>query len=171
LECFAIRQKASGNSDGTVETFQETSLLSRQKLKANSQRLLFRPFVSIDIEEPRFPLINENAVQHIIQQSDRDGHDGEVQVVVAATEMFQQGDPTNVEEIGESGHRQEPENQLVVFVLENEDPVSLEIEQDADDGGDEVGNNVGVIELEQMLEDKEKDIVDEQAEGRVQHGH
>ena len=165
------KHQAIGNSDGTVETFQETSLLSRQKLKANSQRLLFRPFVSIYIEEPRFPLINENAVQHIIQQADRDGHDGEVQVVVAATEMFQQGDATDVEEVSESGHCQEPENQLVVFVLENEDPVSLEIEQNADDGSDKVGNNVGVIELEQMLEDKEKDIVDEQAEGRVQHGH
>lgn len=85
--------------------------------------------------------------------------------------MFQQGDATDVEEVSESGHCQEPENQLVVFVLENEDPVSLEIEQNADDGSDKVGNNVGVIELEQMLEDKEKDIVDEQAEGRVQHGH
>ena len=88
-----------------------------------------------------------------------------------AAQMLQQGDSTNVEEIGESGNRQEPENQLVVFVLENEDPVSLEIEQDADNGGDKVGNDVGVIELEQMLEDEEKDIVDEQAEGRIQHGH
>ncbi len=88
-----------------------------------------------------------------------------------AAEVFQQGDSPDVEEVGERCDRQESENQFVVFVLEDENPVSFEIEENADDGGDEVGDDVCVIELEQMLEDKEKQIIDEQAEGRIQHGH
>ena len=88
-----------------------------------------------------------------------------------ASEMFQQGDTPDIEEVGEGGNRQKPKNQLVVFVLENENAVCFEIEQNADDGGDKVGNNVGVVELEQMFKDEEKHIIDEQAEGRVQHGH
>lgn len=85
--------------------------------------------------------------------------------------MFQQGNSPYIKEVGECCDRQESEDQFVVFVLEDENPVSFEIEEDADDGGDEVGDDVCVIELEQMLEDKEKQIIDEQAEGRIQHGH
>ena len=85
--------------------------------------------------------------------------------------MFQQGNTPDIEEIGEGGNGQKTENKLVVFVLENENPVCFEIEQDADDGGDEVGDDVGVVELEQVFKDEEKHIIDEQAEGRVQHGH
>ncbi len=78
-----------------------------------------------------------------------------------AAEVFQQGDSPDVEEVGERCDRQESENQFVVFVLEDENPVSFEIEENADDGGDEVGDDVCVIELEQMREDKEKQIIDE----------
>ena len=49
--------------------------------------------------------------------------------------------------------------------------LSLEIKQNADDGGDEVGDNVGAVEMEEMFEDEEKQIIDEQAEGRIQHSH
>ena len=87
------------------------------------------------------------------------------------SEMFQQGDTPDIEEVGEGGDCQESKNQLVVFILENENSVCFEIEQNADDSGDEVGNNVGVVELEQVFKDEEKHIIDEQAEGRVQHGH
>ena len=81
--------------------------------------------------------------------------------------MFQQGNTPDIEEIGEGGNGQKTEYKLVVFILENEDAVCLEIEQDADDGSDEVRNNVGVVELEQVFKDEKKHIIDEQAEGRV----
>ena len=85
--------------------------------------------------------------------------------------VFQQGNPAYIEEIGECCDRQKSEDQFVVFVLEDENSVSFEIEENADDGGDEVGDDVGVVELEQVFENKEKQIIDEQAEGRIQHGH
>lgn len=88
-----------------------------------------------------------------------------------AAKMFQQGDSTDVEKVSECCDGKEAENQLVVLVLKHQDAISLEIEQDADNSGDEVGNDVGVVEFEEMFEDKEKDIVDEQAKGRVQHGY
>ena len=88
-----------------------------------------------------------------------------------AAEVFQQGDSPDVEKVCECCDGKEAENQFVVLVLEHQDAISLEIEEDADDGGDEVGYDVCVIELEQMFEDKEKQIIDEQAEGRIQHGH
>lgn len=85
--------------------------------------------------------------------------------------MLQQGNPPDIEEISEGGDCQKSENKLVVFVLEDEDPVCFEIEQDADDGSDEVGDNVSVVEFEQVFEDEEKQVIDEQAESRVQYGH
>ena len=88
-----------------------------------------------------------------------------------AAEVFQQGNSPYIKEVGECCDRQESEDQFVVLVLEHQNTVSLEVKQNADDGGDEVGDDVCVIELEQMLEDKEKQIIDEQAEGRIQHGH
>ncbi len=85
--------------------------------------------------------------------------------------MLQQGNSPDVEEIGERCDRQESEDQFVVLVLEHQNTVSLEVKQNADDGGDEVGDDIGVVELEQVLKDEEKQIIDEQTEGRIQHGH
>ena len=85
--------------------------------------------------------------------------------------MLQQGNSPDVEQIGERRDRQESEDQFVVFVLEDENPVRFEIEENADNGGDEVGDDIGVVKLEQVFEDEEKQIIDEQAEGRIQHGH
>ena len=85
--------------------------------------------------------------------------------------MFQQGNTSDIEEIGKRCDRQESEDQFVVLVLEHQNTVSLEVKQNADDGGDEVGDDIGVVELEQVLKDEEKQIIDEQTEGRIQHGH
>lgn len=128
-------------------------------------------FVSFEIKETSFSFIDKNAVQYVIQQADWHSHDGEVQVVVMAAKMFQQGDSTDVEKVCECCDGKEAENQFVVLVLEHQDAISLEVEEDADNSGDEVGNDVGVVEFEEVFEDKEKDIVDEQAKGRVQHGY
>ena len=88
-----------------------------------------------------------------------------------AAEVFQQGDSPNVEKVGKCCDRQKSEDQFVVFVLEDENPVRFEIEENADNGGDEVGDDIGVVKLEQVFEDEEKQIINEQAESRVQHSH
>ena len=85
--------------------------------------------------------------------------------------MLQQGNSPDVEQIGERRDRQESEDQFVVFVLEHQNTVCLEIKQNADDGGDEIGYDVCVAELEQVFEDEEKQIINEQTESCVQHGH
>ena len=84
-----------------------------------------------------------------------------------AAEVFQQGNSPYIKEVGECCDRQESEDQFVVLVLEHQNTVSLEVKQNADDGGDEVGDDIGVVELEQVFKDEEKHIIDEQAEGRV----
>ena len=88
-----------------------------------------------------------------------------------AAEVFQQGDSPDVEKVCECCDGKEAENQFVVLVLEHQNTVSLEVKQNADDGGDEVGDDIGVVELEQVLKDEEKQIINEQAESRVQHSH
>ena len=74
--------------------------------------------------------------------------------------MFQQGDSPDVEEVGERCDGKEPENKLVVLVFEHQNAVCLEIEQNADDGGDKVGDDVSAVEMEEMLEDEEEQVVD-----------
>jgi hypothetical protein len=87
-----------------------------------------------------------------------------------AAQVLQKRNAADIDEIGESGHRQKPEQQGIVFVLEDQNPIRLEVEQDADNGRDEIGDNIRMAESEQMLEDEKENIVDEQPERRVQHG-
>ena len=71
-----------------------------------------------------------------------------------AAEVFQQGNSPYIKEVGECCDRQESEDQFVVLVLEHQNTVSLEVKQNADDGGDEVGDDIGVVELEQVFKDE-----------------
>lgn len=101
-----------------------------------------------------FVRIDEMLVQNVVEQADRYCHQCDIQVVVAASEIFQQGNATNVQQVGERGDHQESEEQFVVLVLEHQNAVCLEVEQDADDCGQEIGDDVGVVDLEQVLKNE-----------------
>lgn len=127
-------------------------------------------FLSADIQEFGSLLIYEKPIEHVIEQSYRDGHDGEVEIVVLTSKMLQQRNPPYVYQIGKCGYQQKSEQQFVIPVFEDQYPISLEVEQDADNRREEVGDNIGAVEQKQMFEDKQEDIVDEQTERRVQCG-
>jgi len=123
------------------------------------------------IQELDSPFIHECAIQYIIQQSHGHRHHGKIEVVVAAAEIFQQANAPDINKVSEKSHGQKAEQQLVILVLKHQDPVCLEIEQDADDSGQEVRHDVRMRDFQKVFKDEEKDIVDEQSEQCVQDGH
>lgn len=85
--------------------------------------------------------------------------------------MLQQGDAADVDKVRERGDGKEPEQKPVVLVFEHQNPVCLEIEQDAENSGQEIGNNVGVVEFEQIFEDEKEKIVYKQPHCGIQNGN
>ena len=114
--------------------------------------------------------IYEMLVQRIVEQTDRNSHQREVQVVVATAQMLQQGNAADVQQIGECGYQKKSEKQPVFLVLKNEYAIRLEIEQDADDGGQEIGHDIGMVEFQKMFENVKKQVINEQPKERVQDG-
>lgn len=110
-------------------------------------------------------------VEKVVEQTYRNGHQREVEIVVRTSQMLHQSYAADVQQIRERGDYQESEYQSPILVVENQSPVCLEIEQDAYNGGQEVGYDVGVVEFEQMFEDEEKQIIDKQSERRIQCSH
>ena len=103
-------------------------------------------FLSADIQEFGSLLIYEKPIEDVIEQSYRDGHDGEVEIVVLTSKMLQQRNPPYVYQIGKCGYQQKSEQQFVIPVFEDQYPISLEVEQDADNRREEVGDNIGAVE-------------------------
>ena len=72
--------------------------------------------------------------------------------------MLQQRNATNVQQVSERGDHQKTEEQFVVLVFEHQNAVGLEVEQDADDGGQEIGDDIRMVDFEQMLKDEQEHV-------------
>ncbi len=83
--------------------------------------------------------------------------------------MLQQCDAANVQQISERSDHEKPEYQPVVLVFEHQGPIRLEIEKDADNRGQQIGYDVGMVEFAEMLKKEEKHVIDKQSKCRVQY--
>lgn len=83
--------------------------------------------------------------------------------------MLQQGDAANIQQIGERSDHEEPEDQPIVLVLEYQCPICLEIEKNADNRGQQIGYDIGMVEFAEMLKKEEKHVIDKQPKGCVQY--
>lgn len=120
--------------------------------------------------------IDEMLAQDIVKQADRNSHNGQVNVVYIFTgisEMmgapFQQGKTAHINQIGKRSDCYKTEYQAVIFILEDERTVCLEIKQDAENRGYQIRDKVGVVDVEKSIENKIENPVDKNTNGRVQN--